>query len=196
MLFHDKNRFANLIQGGITMKNQTRINQLLTVLLLLCVSFVCMAGTAMAAEDCAHVFADGQCTACGVTGGYCGAETNEGGEQSVTWTLADNHLVISGTGAMADYTSSNPPWADYCDSVTNLVIEDGVTAIGNAAFYECKYLTSVEMPDSVTSIGNFAFSKCAGLTSLDLPDNVTFIGSEAFYGCTGLTSLTIPASVT
>ena len=50
------------------MKSQTRINRLLTVLLLLCVLFVCMAGTAMAAEECAHVFADGQCTACGVTG--------------------------------------------------------------------------------------------------------------------------------
>ncbi|MBR2420821.1 MAG: leucine-rich repeat domain-containing protein, partial [Oscillospiraceae bacterium] len=178
------------------MKNQTRINQLLTVLLLLCVLFVCMAGTAMAAEECDHVFADGKCSTCGVMGGYCGAETNEGGEQSVTWTLADNHLVITGTGAMADYTSSTRPWADYCDSVTNLVIEDGVTAIGNFSFYECKYLTSVEMPDSVTSIGKSAFSKCAGLTSLDLSDNVTFIGREAFYGCTGLTSLTIPASVT
>ena len=51
MLFHDKNRLANLIQGGITMKNQTRINQLLTVLLTLCVLFVCMAGTAFAAEN-------------------------------------------------------------------------------------------------------------------------------------------------
>ena len=193
MLFHDKNRFANLIQGGITMKNHTRINKLLTVLLLLCVSFVCMAGTAMAAEDCAHVFADGQCTTCGIIGGYCGAE---GDGTNLVWTLNDGTFAITGTGAMADYTSSTRPWADYYDSVTNLVIEDGVTAIGNAAFYECKYLTSVEMPDSVTSIGKSAFSKCAGLTSLDLPDNVTFIGSEAFYGCTGLTSLTIPASVT
>ncbi len=51
MLFHDKNRLANLIQGGIAMKNHTRINQLLTVLLLLCVLFVCMAGTAFAAEN-------------------------------------------------------------------------------------------------------------------------------------------------
>ena len=85
MLFHDKNRLANLIHGGITMKNHTRINKLLTVLLLLCVLFVCMAGAAMAAEDCAHVFADGKCSTCGVTGGYCGAETNEGGAESVWW---------------------------------------------------------------------------------------------------------------
>ena len=50
MLFHDKNRLANLIHGGITMKNQTRINKMLTVLLTLCVLFVCMAGSAMAEE--------------------------------------------------------------------------------------------------------------------------------------------------
>ena len=193
MLFHDKNRLANLIHGGITMKNHTRINKLLTVLLLLCVSFVCMAGTAKAAEDCAHVFADGKCSTCGVMGGYCGAE---GDGTNLVWTLNDGTFAITGTGAMADYTSSTRPWADYCDSVTNLVIEDGVTAIGNFSFYECSNLTSVEMPDSVTSIGKSAFSKCAGLTSLDLPDSLTFIGNEAFYGCTGLTSLTIPASVT
>lgn len=62
MLFHDKNRLANLIQGGITMKNHTRINKLLTVLLLLCVLFVCMAGTAKAEGDVASVTINGETT--------------------------------------------------------------------------------------------------------------------------------------
>ncbi len=75
MLSHDKNRLANLIHGGITMKNHTRINKLLTVLLLLCVLFVCMAGAAMA-EDCAHSLADGTCTECGEVGYTYDAATN------------------------------------------------------------------------------------------------------------------------
>ena len=119
------------------MKNQTRINRLLTVLLLLCVLFVCMAGTAMAAEDCAHVFADGKCTACGVTGGYCGAEPDEGdaegdegGAESVWWTLTDSNsvLTIGGTGAMADYVIPlDRPWHDSCSGITSLSIQEGVT---------------------------------------------------------------------
>ena len=78
----------------------------------------------------------------------------------------------------------------------NTIIPDGVTSIGDTAFYECTGLTSITIPDSVTSIGWGAFEGCTGLTSITIPDSVTSIGSDAFYGCTGLTSITIPDSVT
>ncbi len=80
--------------------------------------------------------------------------------------------------------------------VTDLVIPEGVTSIGEYAFYNCAGLTSVTIPDSVTSIGAGAFFGCSGLTSVTIPDSVTSIGGSAFYNCTGLTSVTIGSGVT
>ena len=80
--------------------------------------------------------------------------------------------------------------------VTNLVIPEGVTSIGNYAFQACYRLTSVTIPNSVTSIGKSAFSGCYGLTSITIPNSGTRIGDYAFYSCSGLTSVTIGNSVT
>ncbi len=80
--------------------------------------------------------------------------------------------------------------------VTDLVIPNSVTSIGDRAFSGCNGLTSITIPNSVTSIGSSAFYNCSGLTSVTIPNSVTSIGSSAFYGCSGLTSVTIPNSVT
>ena len=80
--------------------------------------------------------------------------------------------------------------------VKDLVIPNGVTSIGDGAFYGCSSLSSVTIPNSVTGIGWSAFSGCSGLTSVTIPNSVTSIGYWAFYGCSGLTSVTIPNSVT
>ena len=120
-------------------------------------------------------------------------------EDNLTWKLyEDGTLNISGTGAMknyTDYSSRQSPVFDN-DTIKNVVIEDGVTSIGNSAFESCGGLTSVTIPDSVTSIGNFAFSGCEGLTNITIPNSVTCIGMKVFGGCSGLTSITIPNSVT
>jgi uncharacterized repeat protein (TIGR02543 family) len=125
----------------------------------------------------------------------CGASPNTA---AVTATLntTDSTLTISGTGAMADYTSTTVPWAIYRNFITSATIEEGVTNIGNYAFYNCTGLSSATIPSSVTSIGNYAFYGCTGLTSVTIPNGVTSIGEAAFYGCTGLTSVTIPNGVT
>ena len=84
----------------------------------------------------------------------------------------------------------------YCTGLTSITIPEGVTSIGSSAFDGCSGLTSITIPSSVTSIGVYAFYYCTSLTSITLPESVTFIGSYAFDGCSGLTSITIPEGVT
>ena len=79
---------------------------------------------------------------------------------------------------------------------TTYNIPQGITAIGNSAFFCCDSLISVAIPDSVISIRDSAFSCCKSLTSITIPDSVTFIGDSAFDFCESLTSVSIPDSVT
>lgn len=88
--------------------------------------------------------------------GKCGAE---GDGSNLTWTLDTETgvLKIEGTGAMKDYDySSSAPWNKYSSIIKTAKIYDGVTNVGNYAFYCCSF-TSVKMPNSVTSIGDGAF---------------------------------------
>ena len=120
-------------------------------------------------------------------------------EDNLTWKLyEDGTLNISGKGAMKNYNYyDNPsPASQKKDSVKKVVIEDGVTSIGNSAFDSCSNLTSITIPDSVSSIGNFVFYGCSRLTSITLSNNITNIGNSAFAGCSSLTSITIPDRVT
>ena len=77
--------------------------------------------------------------------------------------------------------------------VTELVIPEGVTSIGDYAFRGCTGLTSITIPSSVTSIGSSAFYGCSGLTSITIPSGVTSIGNSAFRYCTGLASVAFEA---
>ena len=83
-----------------------------------------------------------------------------------------------------------------CTSLSKVQLPNGLTKIGNYAFRDCINLTEITIPDSVTSIGRFAFSGCTSLSKVDLPKNLTGIYSGVFSGCTSLAEITIPDSVT
>lgn len=159
--------------------------RLLSALLALCMVLTLLPGTAWAAE----VVASGEC-------GWNG--------DNLTWTLdADGTLMISGIGAMGDFrydangfVFSRAPWYDYSSQIYTVVIGNGVTSIGQAAFLSCGSLTSVTISNSVITIGDYAFQYCSSLTSVTIPNSVITIGDCAFNNCGNLTRVTIPNSVT
>ncbi len=105
-------------------------------------------------------------------------------------------LTISGTGAMTDYTDGrSAPWRDMTYDITNIVIEDGVTRIGNLAFLWFLSPFTIELPDTLTEIGDDAFYYAKGLHSINIPDSVTSIEGGAF-AYSGLDSIVIPDGVT
>ena len=108
-------------------------------------------------------------------------------------TLEDGTLTISGTGEMK-YVGF-PPWDSFKNSITSVIIGDGVSNIGGLAFFNCSNLTSVKIGNSVASIGESAFLNCSGLTNIYIPNSVISIGYHAFDK-TGLLSVAIPNSVT
>ena len=136
-----------------------------------------------------HTVEDGICTRCKIYG-ICG--------ENLTWSLdVEGTLTVSGTGDMYDYKSNEQvPWDAIKDRIWEIVIEDGVTHIGNWTFRDCGNATHVTMADSVTSIGDFAFCECWKLENVRISENVTSIGSGAFLECFMLKRFVIPKGVT
>lgn len=106
----------------------------------------------------------------------------------LTWEITGNTLTISGIGAMPNYIPGTlpAPWAPY--SVTTIIIENGVTSIGNNAFMSSAVVT-ISIPESITAIGSAAFYGCVGLGSATIPPAVTFIGDSVFMRCAALATL-------
>ncbi len=106
--------------------------------------------------------------------------------ESLTWNYnsVSGTLRISGSGNMKNYCSNLTPWYDYRKNITSLIIEDGITSVGNYAFCSCRGLKSLTIGNGVVSIGDGAFSDCTGLTEINYnaksaADLICFIG--AFY---------------
>lgn len=117
-----------------------------------------------------------------VTSGTCG--------DNLTWTLDDGVLTISGTGAMWNWygTANSPGWQEYYEEIESVVIKNGVTSIGNGAFFghvwdgSTSYpnLKSVSMSDSIERIGYYAFWRCENLEYISFSDNISYVGNDAF----------------
>lgn len=141
---------------------------------------------------------------------YCGKEA--------TWELENGVLTIGGTGAIANYTESEPaPWSDRLIDINTIIIKNGITSIGNYAFANTVKLTKVVIANSVEFIGIGAFY-ASGIKEINLPNSIKTISKLAFanahirkinlsrglkyaaervfYNCQNLTTISIPEGVT
>ena len=92
--------------------------------------------------------------------GRCGAD--------LTWSFnsSTGTLTIQGTGPMYKYENRiYVPWFQIRSKITSVVLPEGMTNIGNYAFYDLTELTEIIIPDSITSIGEEAFEGCNRLRS-------------------------------
>lgn len=104
--------------------------------------------------------------------------TSESGTcgDGLSWTYADGTLTISGSGSMDAYTEESPaPWDSYGMEITGIRIEEGVTAIGARAFWDCARLQSISLPGSAVEIGDGATLNCRSLAS------VIYAGSQSDF---------------
>ncbi len=111
------------------------------------------------------------------------------------YTLQDGVLTVSGNGAMTDYAAQTAPWYAQRDQITSVVVEEGVTAIGDYAFADCPRLQSVTIADSVTTVGKFAFANCSLLSSMPYATQIRSLGEGAFSRCNSLQEIILPSSV-
>ena len=147
-----------------------------------------------------HDIVNGKCSVCGVVKYSEGLEfelnaDNQSYSVSKIGSCTDKLIVIPDVyndlpvTAIGDYA--------FCDSdITEVVIPDSVTAIGDKAFKYCHSLTDVTLSSNLTSIGSEGFSCCTRLMNITLPDTLTEIGESAFSNCTSLIHINAPAGIT
>ena len=109
--------------------------------------------------------------------------------EDLTWTLNDRGiLTVSGTGAMEDY-NQDEPWRNYQDAILKVVLEEGITRVGNYSFKQYASLNTVILPDTVESVGYAAFSGTA-LRSVAIPESTVILEDYAFFDCGFLSNVT------
>lgn len=124
-----------------------------------------------------------------INSGYCG--------DYATWTLYNNgDFIINGTGKMYDFSGANlAPWYNNRSSIKHVIINSGITSVGEFSFYNCSQITEVVLPEGLLNIGYSAFFECFKLTNINLPSTLTSIGMVAFQ-YSNIRSIVIPSSVT
>lgn len=111
------------------------------------------------------------------TNGTCG--------DNLTWSLEDGILTISGSGPIRDYGVRSSPFYVYNSKIKKIIVENGVTKIGDFAFYGLLQCTNIELPSTINYIGEKAFQNC-GIDEIYIPQNVISIGTKAFLYCSNL----------
>lgn len=125
--------------------------------------------------------------------GYCGQGFFTAG-LNARYTLEDGVLTINGHGRIRDSAFST---VSFSNSVETVVIEEGITKIGDNTFSRCKNITSIRFPKSLVSIGDGAFQGCRSLGAVDLKENASLrIGKAVFKDCESLYSVSLPDRLT
>lgn len=121
----------------------------------------------------------------------------------LSYTLTpDGILTISGNGPIPDYSEEDPaPWSQYAKDVKNfrikkIIVEEGVTHIGNYSFIDCESITEFVAPSTIKAIGDAAFKNCSALKTVTLKSGITTIGESAFEGCASLTNISLSSTIT
>lgn len=116
--------------------------------------------------------------------------------KDAAWTLNAGVLTVSGSGVIEDYSEMNrAPWYKYRQTISRIVVSDGITHIGSYAFADMTLITSAQLPDSAKEIGSQAFYNCNSLEIIDIGKGVSEIGSSAFNRCWSLKAIWLPGSL-
>lgn len=115
----------------------------------------------------------------------------------VSWTLSNGILRVSAQGKMPDYGwgENAAPWKTREKEIRKVIINAGITYIGESAFEGCENLVEVQIAKGIKSIGAYAFKDCERLETVEMPDSVTKIGNSVFYNCYKLTNFQLPSNI-
>ncbi len=120
-------------------------------------------------------------------------------DSNISWTLSeDGVLTVSGTGAIKDFDPLKPDeWLKLKsgETVKEIVICEGITEIGDYAFYKCDKATKISLPKSLKSVGDFAFMGCTKIAAFEFKGNLNSIGKGAFYGCSAAKTFSLTKGV-
>lgn len=114
----------------------------------------------------------------------------------LTWSLSGDTLTITGSGPMYNFPESTmAPWYEYRREIAAVHLPDGLTRVGDLAFYGCTALQAVTLPDSVKVVGWHAFDGCSAMVMLSLGSSLTSVDDGAFLNCKSLKSLRLPGTL-
>ena len=124
----------------------------------------------------------------------CNEPVSYGAPRNIYWSFCPNGvLTVSGIGDMPNYDAYDSWFIGYSKTLTSIVLENGLTNIGDYTFRDPNYrdanITSVSIPNSVKKIGKYAFSQ-GPIGTINIPGNVEDIGEGAFEMCQVLTAVT------
>lgn len=114
---------------------------------------------------------------------------------NLTWAYNNGTLTITGSGDPYPYRSNTMPWYLLRDSITTILLPEGLTSISSYMFCYCRAVQNIVIPNNVKNIEGYAFNNCQALSSVIIGEKVETIGNWAFYSCGALKNIVIPDSV-
>ena len=125
------------------------------------------------------------------------------GEDVYYIRYADGHVLLQGSGATYDYSDESTPKSVFYNmpEIKSVIVQEGITKLGNALFYRCQNMQTISLPSTLTELGyrifaqgSGGFQSYGGLTELTLPAGIQKLGGNALRQ-TNITEIVIPARV-